>query len=184
MRRLFVSKKTGFRNLNTSIPILIRDQRGIIFYDSAFLKNQPTKFNMPQGLYFIESGSFTPLSSPVKYRLVSLPYPERRYPNPFNFNIKFGRNPNKCSIIWAAKTILFDDAFKEKSLPICDFVLCHEFSHQRYKTEKYADLFAGNLMKIMGYNPSQIGTAPLESLSDKQIERQTLMVDKLINANG
>jgi hypothetical protein len=135
---------------------------------------------MPIGTYFVQSGAFVPMPFPVHYPLVKLPPKERALKKPYDFQIVFGNNPNKCTIIWDKKTILFDSNFKEKPLPQIDFVLFHEYAHASFVTEKYADLLAGNYMKIAGYNPSQIGAAPMLSLSNRQRERKELMVKKLI----
>jgi hypothetical protein len=51
--------------------------------------------------------------------------------------------------------------------------------HSKYKTEKYADLFAANEMLKKGYNPSQIGVAPIDSLSEMQYERKRFIVNNL-----
>ncbi len=179
MRILKLTEKTGFINKDFSTPIVIRDQRGLRFYDTNGL-NAPEFFNLPPGKFNIDSGSFQPLAKPVKYNLVPLPWPQRNRPKPFNYKVVFGNNPNKCSILWDRGIIFYDNSFKKKPLPICDFVLFHEYSHACYETEKYADLMAGNYMLRMGYNPSQIGESPLDSLSPKQYERQYLMIKNMI----
>ncbi len=179
MYKLFVSKKTGFRNKTPYNPVNIRDFRGVIFYTTEGL-TPVYEFNLPEGEYMVDSGVFTPMETPVKYRLVKLPTPERWYPNPFKYDIVFGANPNKCSIFWDEKTILFDKKLLESPLYVLDFILFHEYSHQRYGTEKYADLMSGNYMKKCGYNPSQIAYAPIDSLSESADPRKELMVKKII----
>ncbi len=181
MRKLFVPKKTGFKNNMPYEPVIIRDSRGILFYTTEpFLPDKPvSKFNLPIGDYFIDKGSFSELETPVNYTLVTLPPRERRYPKPYDFNIVYANNPNKCSIIWNAKTIVFDYSLKDAPRYVKDFILGHEFGHQFYGTEKFADLWSANYMLKMGYNPSQIGSAPVTSLSDGAYERKKLMVKKL-----
>jgi hypothetical protein len=181
MRKLYLDKKTGFKNNSPAIPIIIRDSRGVLFYTTEiFLPDKPViKFNLPAGDYFIDSGSFAQLEKPVNYTLVTLPPRERRYPKPYNFKVVYGNNPNKCSIIWGKKIIVFDLSLKDKPRFVKDFILGHEFGHQFYGTESYADLWSANYMLKMGYNPSQIGSAPITTLSDGAFERKKLMVKKL-----
>jgi len=179
MSPLIIHKKTGFKNITPESPVVIRDFRGIMFYSTEGLR--PVKgFNLPPGNYFLDSGNIKPLRKPIHYKLARLPLPERNLKPPFNFMVIFSENPNKCSIIWDEKTIIFDTKLKAKSLPELDFILFHEFSHCRYSTEKYADLQATNLMKKRGYNPSQIGLAPLTSLSEMQLPRKNNIVKNII----
>lgn len=177
-RRLFVLKKTGFKN-NPNIPVIIRDFRGILFYTTQFLNKPVNAFNLPNGEYIVDSGEFTPMDTPVYHPLIRLPSRQRWYPNPNCFKVVFGNNPHKCSIIWDYKTILFDNKLKDAPLYVLDFILFHEFSHAVYGTEKYADLMAANYMKKRGYNPSQIGNAPLDTLSMGAHDRKVLLIDKL-----
>jgi hypothetical protein len=176
---LIISKKTGFKNMSPSKVIIIRDFRGVLFYSTEGL-NIVKEFNLPPGTYFIDSGNIKPLKIPVSYKMAKLPIAERNLKPPFNFTVMFSENPNKCSIIWGEKTIIFDTKLKEKTLPELDFILFHEFAHSRYKTEKYADLCATNLMKKRGYNPSQIGMAPITSLSEMQFSRKQNIVNNII----
>jgi len=180
MRKFFVSKKTGFRNITPYNPVIIRDWRGVIFYTTEGIE-PVNEFNLPKGDYLIQAGAFSPLERPVDYPLIKLPKPERTdYPNPFNFKFKFGVNKNKCSIVWERKYILFDTSLLEKPLYVLDFILFHEYSHHKYATEKYADICAANYMKQVGYNPSQIGYAPMDSLSEFADSRKEFMVQKLV----
>jgi len=180
-RTLYVTKKTGFRNNTPEKPIVIRDFRGVLFYSTIWLNKPVYEFNLPPGKYMVDEGSFTEMKSPVDYKLAKLPRPERFYPSPFKFDVHFGNNRNKCSILWDQKTILFDNQFKESPLPILDFMLFHEFGHELYSTETLADQLSANYMKRRGYNPSQIGDAPISTLSDRQLSRMANIVDALIN---
>lgn len=184
VRSLNVLKKTGFTIIDNSKPVIIRDNRGILFYSTESIVPRAKKFNLPVGTYIVDSGSFKELPFPVNYKLVSLPPPERHWPSPKNFKISFGVNPSKCTVDWNKKTILFDYSLKEKPKYVLDFILFHEYAHAFYKTELYCDLLAGNYMKIRGYNPRQIGYAPIESLSYHQNGRKQVMTNKLIKANG
>lgn len=183
MKRLTLHKKTGFLNLTPTRPVVIRDFRGIMFYDTTGLRNVK-RFNLPEGVYFIDNGNIVPMKHPVKHRLNKVPLRERKLNAPFNFKVYFGNNPNKCTISWTDKTIFFDNKLKFKTLPELYFILFHEYSHSVYGTEKYADLMASNLMKIKGFNPSQIGSAPITSLSKKQKKRKQFITNKIIRVNG
>jgi|WetSurMetagenome_2_1015567.scaffolds.fasta_scaffold02016_8 hypothetical protein len=180
MKQLILNKKTGFKNLTLKNPIIIRDFRGKMFYSTVGLR--PVKvFNLPQGTYLIDEGNFKPLKRPVNYELSVLPFAERKFNSPSDFTIEFDYNPNKCTIKWLEKRIIFDNELKEKTLPELFFILYHEYGHAKYTTEKFADLYAKNKMLVKGYNPSQIGKAPITSLSSMQYERKKFIVNKLIN---
>ncbi|MFA7302011.1 MAG: hypothetical protein WC069_06895 [Candidatus Shapirobacteria bacterium] len=180
MQEITLNKKTGFRNLTPSKIVVINDFRGLPFYSTEEIGNPVKEFNLPEGKYYLVCGNIAKMVKPVKYRLAPLPIPQRNLKPPFDFNVIFSENPNKCSILWGKKVIVFDYSLKEKSLPELWFILFHEFSHARYSTEKYADLSASNLMKVKGFNPSQIGNAPITSLSSIQFERKNFIVDNLI----
>jgi len=180
-QQLSLKKKTGFVNLQPERPVIIRDMRGKIFYSTEMLEQEIKKFNMPPGNYQLISGVIAPMKEPVKFPLSVIPRPERNYPNPFDFKIVFGFNPNKCSIIWRKKTILFDDKLKSKTEPELYFILFHEFGHKLYKTEKYADLYASNAMLLKGFNNSQIGNAPITSLSSGQWDRKKYLTGRILN---
>lgn len=180
IRPLTLAKKTGFKNLAPSIPIEIRDERGVIFYRTDVLRKPVKFFNLPKGRYFIFCGSFRALDKPIKYKLANLPRHERIMGDPKKFKIIFAYNPNKCTVNWRKKTITFDDSFREKPRYVKCFVLYHEFGHRYYHTEALADLYARNLMMQRGFNPSQIGMAPIESLSNRQEKRKSIIVNSLI----
>lgn len=184
MRKLEVSKKTGYKVNDIYSPIVIRDYRGIMFYTTEPLLPRVKEFNLPVGSYMVDSGYFSPMTFPVQYKLIRLPFPERFLPKPKDFVICFGDNPNKCTIFWDKGIIMFDNSFREKPLPQLYFILFHEFGHARYKTEKYADLYAVNSMLAKGFNPSQIGMAPIQSLSNYADYRKENVVNRLLKANG
>lgn len=179
---LKLNKKTGFKNLSFIEPVIIRDFRGKLFYSTEGLR-KVDKFNLPSGNYTIDSGKIAKLKMPVKKILIKLPPPQRYLKPPLNFDVNFGNNPNKCTIFWNKHLILFDYALKEKTLPELYFILYHEFAHSLYKKEKLADLCAGNLMLRKGFNESQIGAAPITSLSSYQKIRKQNMVNKIIRKN-
>lgn len=181
MQTLTVSKKTGFKNMNLNKSIVLRDFRGLTFFDTTAMLNNPDFFNLPAGKYLIDSGHFKELPKPVPYRYFKLPPFERHFKTPANFKIVFGDNPNKCSIYWNKGIILFDNELKDYSLPELDLIRFHEFSHARYKTERYADLMAMNYMLCKGYNPVQIGESLLTSLSDNNYDRKVFATNKILS---
>ena len=182
MRKLELNKKTGFVVNDPFKPIVIRDFRGILFYSTEPFLPRVKEFNLPSGVYFVDSGYFSPKNFPVKYKYIKLPVAERLLPKPSGFDVRFGNNPNKCTIFWDKGYILFDESFREKPLNQLYFILFHEFGHSIFKTEKYADLYAANCMLGKGFNPSQIGIAPIESLSDAAEERKENVVNKLLTS--
>lgn len=179
MRKLVVTEKTGYKVNDIYKPIVIRDYRGIMFYTTEPLLPKVKEFNLPTGTYFVDSGYFSPMPYPVEYELKKLPPPQRKFPKPYDYRVRFDYNPNKCTIFWDLGIILFDNRLKDCSLPELYFILYHEISHARYKEEKYADLMAVNYMLCKGFNPSQIGMAPITSLSSAQYERKKYIVEKL-----
>lgn len=178
MRKLVVKIKTGFRVKDVNIPINIRDDRGILFYTTEYLLPHVTEFNLPPGTYFVDSGSFSTMATPRTWGTIKLPRRERFiYPNPKNFKIQWAKNPNKCTVDWIARTITFDNSFKEKPMPEIEFILNHEFGHRFYKTEAYCDLYAAHHMLKLGYNESQIGDASIDSLSDRSAPRKKYVIN-------
>lgn len=165
-------------------PVVIRDFRGVLFYTTEPMLPRITCFNLPAGTYYVDSGFFRPLADPCPVNLSTLPFPERLYPSTDDFKIVFRPNRNKCTVYWDQKLIVMDTQFLERPLSEVDFILFHEEGHSRYKTEKYADLYASNAMLKKGYNDSQIGVAHLESLSPAQYERKKFINRKIINRNG
>lgn len=191
MRDLFVPQKTGFRVLDPSKPIIIRDQRGIVFYTTEPMLPRVTWFNLPAGRYKVDQGGIVSTQYPRKYKMITLPPKQRTMKDPTRFKVQFAENPNKCTVSWSMETITFDDSFRSEPLPVLDFILFHEFGHQFYGaamdatqeqkefSEKCCDMFAANRMKQKGYNPSQIGRALITSLSSRQIERKENIVTEL-----
>lgn len=181
MRHIKLSRKTGFKVRDKFLPINIRDTRGILFYTTEDILPKVEYFNLPEGDYFVDSGDFIEVDKPREYELAKLPPPERDFGSLKDFVIKFGDNPHKCTVDWIDKTIEFDYQFLEKPLPEVMFILYHEEGHRYYETEEYCDLYASNLMKIRGYNPTQIARAQMFSLSSNQTPRKEFVVNHLIN---
>lgn len=178
MRKLVLTTKTGFRVKDVNQPINIRDDRGILFYTTEFLVPKVKEFNLPKGTYFVDSGSFTSMAFPRSFPPIILPPRERfGYPNPKGFEVIFDKNPNKCSVDWNDRVIIFDNSFKDRPWYEIDFIMNHEFGHRFYKTEKYCDLYAAYKMYKMGYNTYQIGLSSIDSLSDNQVPRKEFLID-------
>jgi len=192
---LIVRKKSGFAS-DSNTPIIIRDDRGFPFYDSRSL-GPVESFNLPAGKYFVDSGNFTKMATPVYFKKDKLPFPEIAFATlPLNFKIVFDTNPNKCTIYWTQKLIVFDDGsgsgvdFRNVPRPYFDFILNHEYGHTFYgygtlyepeAYESYCDRFASNRMLDMGYNPSQIKEAPKATLSSRQDYRKEIIEQTLLN---
>lgn len=182
MRKIVVNKKTGFKVSNPYMPLIIRDQRGKLFYDNESRIPKVRNFNLPKGIYYVDKGYINPLERPVNYQMPKLPKKQRNRKFPFHFKSVFADNPNKCTIHWNLNTIVFDHALKEMTLPELYFILFHEFAHAKYSNEDLADLGSAYLMLKHGFNPSQIVKAPIDSLSSKQIPRKTLLYYRLLNS--
>jgi len=193
---LTVPKKSGFAVTDQNTPVNIRDDRGIMFYTTEPIMPVDS-FNLPAGKYMVDSGYFKKLASPVVFKKQKMPFPETAFATlPLNFKIAFGMNPNKCTIFWKQKLILFDDGsgsgvdFREVPRPYFDFILNHEYGHSFYgygtlytpeQYEAYCDLFASNRMLDMGYNPSQIINSPKATLSSRQDYRKEFIETTLLN---
>ena len=166
MKDLILEQKTGFVS---SLPFCVYEPNGNVFYSSEFTdkiaKGERLEFNLPAGEYRYD-GSFIKLPFPIPVRHITLPMKERNYA-PKRYEIRFGDNPNKCTIFYDEGVILFDNSFKNKPLYIKYHIYFHELGHHWYKTEWKADLYSAKKMLEKGFNPSQIGLANLESLTNK-----------------
>lgn len=179
LKRITVAEKTGFRiNLH---PVILLDFRMEPFYDTTFLQNRPTAFNLPPGEYYVFSGRFTRMLSPIDFALEPLPKPERRnYENTDYFTIDFAENPYTGTIFWDDKAIVLDNSVKDLPIPSIVFIISHEEGHRYYITEEYCDIYAKNQMLKMGYNPSQIGLAAINTLSANNYHRKRGLIDSLL----
>jgi hypothetical protein len=185
MNRIKLFHKTGFKIRYPETEVIIRDENGLLFYSTECKTPNVKEFNIPIGEYWIDSGYVKSTFLPVNYPYIPLPKRERyNKPSPFGFKIVYGNNPFKCSILWLKKAILFDASLLDYTRPERDFILCHEYAHQMYRTEKYCDLKAANLMIEIGYNPIQIGMAQIDSLSNMNIDRKHFLVDMLCKTYG
>lgn len=197
MFELFVTKKTGFRVTDPSVPVIIRDQRGILFYSAEPLVPKVTKFNMPAlGKFFVDSGKIRQMESPVNFPLIRMPQRNVYQGNPMNFQIVFGDNEHKATINFINKTITFDKHIAEFPLPYIYYLLYHEYAHEFFGTtkkvgtpeyaycEKWCDALAFNYMLIKGFNPSQIKEAQRNTLSERQEFRKQFLEQKIEVTTG
>jgi hypothetical protein len=181
MMNLILEEKTGFE---TSLPFEIYDITGQVFYTSDFtdhIRNgERLKFNVPAGQYKY-NGSFIKLDRPVEHKKIILPKKERHLAgSKKNYQVIFGKNPNKCTIYYKAGIIIFDESFRNVPMFIRYAIYFHEIGHHFYRTESKADLYATKKMLDLGFNPSQIGLAGLLSLSESSFDRQEKIVKSLI----
>jgi len=181
MKKIRVVKKTGFTSPDERI--IIYDFRKILFYDTDWLNKKPKGFNLPKGIYYInKSQILIPLKHPVIIKFIPNPKPERRILRIGHYQIKFANNPNKATIYYDKQLIVFDNSFKTVPLYVIMFLFFHELGHFKYSTEWKCDVFAVNKMLKRGYNISQIGLAPLVSLSPRALYRQKLIIKSLLKA--
>jgi len=176
-----VDKKTGFKALS---DFTLYDSKGIEFYNNNFTNSFNHKglltFNVPRGTYKV-LGFIEKLDKPINYSTLKLPKKERNWVKK-NFNVFFVNNKNKCSINRLTGNIYFDHRFKKAPKYILFDILCHEFGHQYYETEHYADMYATNMMLNLGFNPSQIGKSLIITLTQpNNYYRKNKVVNHLKN---
>lgn len=159
--------------------IQIFDERGVLFYDSKWAKKFRGVFTLPKGTYSSEQ-EFK-VVRPLRNRKLKLKRFERnKMHNWDSFTIKYAPNPHKCTIFHDKNLIIFDLRFKHAPKFQLVFILLHEKGHNYYKTESKADWYAIRGMWARGYNKSQIGLAPILTLSDRNWQRKKIVVDYLI----
>jgi hypothetical protein len=179
-RPLSVESKTGFRNV-TGNPVIIIDERGKMFYDTSVLAKRVWEFNLPAGEYQIVQGEFRRLPRPVEFPLAQLPPRERDYfVKPENFEWIFTDNPNTATVAWKERRIYLDNSLREMPLPYIVFIIEHERGHRYYNNESACDLYASNEMIKQGYNPSQIGEAITNTLSENKLHRMEVVAESLL----
>lgn len=168
--KIEVDKKTTFYSPNKRLKIY--DVRGIIFYDSDWVKNFGGYLTMPKGVYNTDNNIWE-VDKKMNRIIPKLPKYERDLKHDFKeFVISFGQNPNKCTINHKEKTIHFDESLRDAPSFQLVFILMHERGHQYYKTEFKADHYAIRQMLIQGYTPIQILLSPLLTLSGGAYDRK------------
>lgn len=180
MKKITLTEKTGFA---TSLPFRILDDRKIEFYSNDFVDSvsngERLKFNLPKGVYYYE-GYLEKLPKPVFFKEITLPAKERVLPKKKYF-IRYGKNPNKCTVNHLTGEIIFDIAFKDAPKYVLYDIYFHELGHRFYITESLADLYATKRLLDLGFNPSQIGRANILSLSARNMQRKEQKFETLKN---
>lgn len=177
------SKTLYFHPNYKSEKLKIFDKNGILFYSSDFVKNFKGLFFLPKGKYFTDNKIIVSCET-LKQPKMNLPLKERDYQNGIkNFKVYFGINKHKCTVFHDQGYILFDESLKNVPKYIKAFILYHEWGHEYYETEHFADLYAVAKMLKEGYNPSQIILCPF-SLSNKQEERKVKLLKLFDNYYG
>lgn len=155
-----LNKKTAFR---CDGKIKVHTPDGKVFYQME--KRTPFNFNLPGGVYHIE-GNCKQLKTPINYKFKGVRKVESNHPlpKPNELVIQYGDNPNKASIFVKDHFILIDKSYKDAPKVIKDYLIAHEIGHYRYKTERYADEFAQEVLLKKGYPLSLIVQAAASTL--------------------
>jgi len=192
MKRLILNEKTGFRNI-TGGNVIILDEEYKPFYDTRIVNSKVWEFNLPRGVYYLQTGKIAKRVTPVEYTLEKLPpYTRNLRGNPETFPIIFGQNNYTASVFWDKErspfkkcAIYLDNSMKEKTKPEMMFILYHECAHKYWNDSKEeeaaCDAWAANKMLAEGYNPSQIDRSIIMTLSEHNGYRVDRMIDSLSN---
>lgn len=173
-----IKKKTTIFTPDRHLKIF--DVRGVIFYNSKWVKNFKGYLTLPHGEYSTENNIYISNKRKNTY-IPKLHNYERNLGHDFSeFEIKFESNPNKCTINHDKKTIIFDNSFENAPRFQLVFILEHEKGHKFYKTEHKADHYAIRKMLQMGYTPIQILYAPLLTLSGRSYDRKRRVFDTIL----
>jgi hypothetical protein len=170
-----LKRPTGF---SYSGEVLIyRKGQNSPFYEHV-VKNY---FQLPKGTYNFKEPKGIPQKIRLKKYKVKLPKRERNYKVKLP-TISKGMNPDKASIYKGLNWVLFDKDFYNKTT-FCEraFIYCHEIGHYRYKTEWKCDVFAAWCLLKLGFNPSQIAQASVNTLT-RNYERKRKLLNYLKNA--
>jgi len=173
-----LNKKTGFA---CSGEVVVKLPNGSIFYQHK--KRAPFTFNLPAGMYDIQGSNVKMLSKPTEYKIKSQRVHESTHelPKRGELRIEFGDNPNKASI-WVKKHfILIDNQYRNAPQVVKDYLIAHEIGHYRYKTERFADEFAQQVLLDKGYNMTQIVQAAASTLFNGH-ERHNYCFENMKNA--
>lgn len=176
---LKLEKKTGFMS---SMPFEIREDNGNIFYSSDFTDNiangRSVKFNVPYGEYQY-TGNLVKLDFPVSTKSIVLPSKQRNIAGG-RYDIIFEPNPNKCTIYYDLKLIVFDTSFRTRPMYEKYGIYFHELGHHWYKDESKADLYAVKKMLDYGFNPSQVALVFSNGLTQDKSEERKLRIAKIL----
>jgi hypothetical protein len=173
-----LNKKTGF-SCNGSVSVTLPN--GDIFYQHK--KKGPFSFNLPAGTYFISGENIKVLQKPLEFKINAKRVQESTHelPKRGELQIKFADNPNKASIWVKQHKIVIDNSYRNAPQVIKDYLIAHEIGHYRYKTERFADEFAQQVLLDKGYNMTQIVQAAASTLFNGH-ERHNYCFENLKNA--
>ena len=128
-------------------------------------ESRSNRFTLPKGRYEILSEypiTFIPKVRPKYHRFI-----RKEIPKDWSVKIDYGSNPKKATIWKDYETkrakILFDNNIAYLSYPTKLYIYLHELGHIYYEDEDKCDMYAENCMLKMGFNPSQILGANLDS---------------------
>lgn len=173
-----LSKKTGF---SCAGAVLVTRPNGSVFYEHK--KKAPFTFNLPAGTYNIKAENLKVLRNPIEYKINAKRKQESTHelPKRGELKIEFGDNPNKASI-WVKKHyILLDNQYKNAPEVVKEYLIAHEIGHYRYKTERFADEFAQQVLLDKGFPMSLIVQAAASTLFNGH-ERHNYCFENLKNA--
>jgi hypothetical protein len=160
--------------------VMVTRPDGSVFYQHK--KKTPFYFNLPPGLYNIQ-GEIKILKKPIEYKIQAKRKQESTHvlPKPGELKIEFGDNPNKASI-WVKKHyILLDNQYRKAPEVVKEYLIAHEIGHYRYKTERFADEFAQQVLLDKGFPMSLIVQAAASTLFNGH-ERHNYCFENLKNA--
>lgn len=173
-----IKNKTGFSSSGGAVMVTLPS--GKLFYQVK--RKSPFTFNLPKGTYKIQ-GNVKMLSKPIEYRIKAKRVQESRHPLPKRgeLKIEYGDNPNKASIFIKQHRILIDNSYKNAPEVVKAYLIAHEIGHYRYKTERYADEFAQQVLLDKGYPMTLIVQAAASTLYNGH-ERHTYCYENMKNA--
>lgn len=149
------------------VPFYVRERRGA------------WSFTLPAGSFTVH-GDVSP-DGPHREPFPDFSRPLHRLPE--RLRIRWGFNPNKCSIDLAGGVILCDRSFQEEPEYVKRFIFLHELGHYFHETEEACDHFAARCMKALGFNPSQIWAASDRTLADGHRRACNLETSRQFSAN-
>jgi hypothetical protein len=173
-----LKNKTGFSSSGGAV--MVTHAGGKLFYQVE--RKGPFSFNLPKGQYVIK-GNVKMLSKPIEYKIKANRVQESNHtlPKRGELQIEFGDNPNKASI-WVKKhKILIDNRYKDAPEVVKAYLIAHEIGHYRYKTERFADEFAQQVLLDKGYPMTLIVQAAASTLYNGH-ERHSYCYENMKNA--
>jgi hypothetical protein len=177
--------------INDSIGIVVRPYSDtiLLFKGDICLYKRPCKgeeiikINCNHtGEIIIKGAKFLKFVPITKYKLKSLPAPERFDEN--KFKIIFSNVIKSPLVVYRKKGIIFvNNYYLQQPLEWKKFMIYHELGHQYHQTETGADTYALNMIAKNGGNLSQVYYCLLETLkpSESKNERLKNIIDYIKN---